>query len=295
MTKAGFYLMGLKGLSCLDAVILFCGDYPEKASISYVVAARDKNVLNDYFDEIQSLATKHNLLFFERTIAALLPEADVMFAIGWRWLIKEDINKLIVFHDSLLPKYRGFSPLVTALIEGDDEIGVTGIHANAEFDKGNIVGAKKISITYPIKIETAIERISVLYKDLLVETLQRLSAGVPGGIVQDERLATYSLWRDEADYHIDWSQSAERICRFIDAVGYPYNGAFTLIDGSKIRILEAEQAGDLNIVNRIAGKVLFLQDNCTTVVCGTGLLKIILAVDETGEKIAFTKLRARLT
>src|SRR6218665_1531039 len=136
--KIGLYLMGLKGLYTLRALLEHTG--PSYAgSLVFVVAAKDKNVQNDYFEDIKSLALDHSIPFFEQDALPVPVKADVVFAISWRWLIKEDLDKLIVFHDSLLPKYRGFNPLVTALIEGDREIGVTAIQANHEFDKGNII------------------------------------------------------------------------------------------------------------------------------------------------------------
>ena len=292
--KIGLYLMGLKGLYTLRALLEHTG--PSYAgSLVFVVAAKDKNVQNDYFEDIKSLALDHSIPFFEQDALPVPVKADVVFAISWRWLIKEDLDKLIVFHDSLLPKYRGFNPLVTALIEGDREIGVTAIQANHEFDKGNIIAAKSTSIAYPIKIEDAIEQVSLLYGKLAVQLAKLINAGPLTGTVQDEALASYSLWRNEADYHINWNGPAERISRFIDALGYPYNGACTMYDGVKIIVLESSVVKDLPIVNRDAGKILLIDNNRPVVVCGTGLIKIEAAVyDHNREPVIFNKLRVRL-
>jgi methionyl-tRNA formyltransferase len=294
MTSAGFYLMGQKGLSCLEAA-LDLARTNEDFSIAYVVDGSDAQVANDYFDEVESLAVQNNIIFYDRTRTGSLPKADLLFAIGWRWLIKEDMNKLIVFHDSLLPKYRGFNPLVTALIEGDDQIGVTAIRAGVEFDRGNIIGVKKTTVGYPLKIQEAIGKISLLYGELLTETINGHISGTLSETAQDENSATYSLWRDDEDYRIDWSQPADRIARFIDAVGFPYNGATTLCGETRIRIQDATPAGDLLIVNRTPGKLIFAAGNSATVVCGTGLLKINDAIDDAGRPVEFKKIRIRLT
>ena len=93
-----------------------------------------------------------------------LPAVDYQLAIGWRWLISGTEN-LIVLHDSLLPKYRGFAPLVNSLINGEQEIGVTAIWAGPEFDAGEIIFQEKAGICYPIKIQEAIEIVSGLYRN----------------------------------------------------------------------------------------------------------------------------------
>ena len=93
---------------------------------------------------------------------------------------------------------------------------------------------------------------------------------------QDEVLASYSLWRDEYDYFIDWSMSAEEIRRFVDAVGSPYLGATAFLKGEIVRILNVEQVKDVFVENRTncVGKIIFIRDSCPVIVCGSGLLKI---------------------
>jgi methionyl-tRNA formyltransferase len=293
MTKIGLYLMGYKGLGCLKVI----SNKKQRllSKIVFVVSAKDKSVLNDYFLDISKLAAEHQIPFYESSNELKNLNADLSIAIGWRWLIKNDDDSLVVFHDSLLPKYRGFNPLVTALIEGDDEIGVTAIKANREFDKGNIIGYKKTSIKYPIKIETAIQLISPLYENLLEEIVEKASKGILRERPQNADKATYSLWRNEDDYRIDWNDSAEKIKRMIDAVGFPYKGATTLYDGKAISINDVTPLDDIKIINRSSGKILSINDNRPTVVCGVGLLRIDLATAKDGtEKIYFNKLRIRL-
>ena len=79
------------------------------------------------------------------------------------------------------------------------------------------------------------------------------------GIIQDEKEATYSIWRDEDDYKIDWSKSSDEIKRLIDAIGYPYSGAITSNSkGERIRILDAEIIDDVFCEVRHPGKVIFI-------------------------------------
>ncbi|MEW5676542.1 formyltransferase family protein [Flavobacterium enshiense] len=295
MLKVGLYIMGLKGLNCLKAIYDFTQE-SDATSLSYVVYATDKNVANDYALEIEAFCKKHSLPLIARKDEDenLSNCSDINFAIGWRWIIPNENDNLIVLHDSILPKYRGFNPLVTALIEGDKEIGVTALKANAEYDRGNIVGVKTITIAYPITIETAIEEISKCYDDLVIDVLKNKAADTLKETVQDEAQASYSLWRDDEDYQIDWQQEGYRILNFINAVGFPYAGAVTYLDNQKIIIVKAAIAEDVLIANRTPGKVIFMDSGIPTVVCGKGLLRVIEAIDaETGKKIIFQKFRSR--
>jgi methionyl-tRNA formyltransferase len=240
--------------------------------IDEVVIAKDSSIQNDYFNESVAFCKAAGLKHYERNKEPKC-KSDYIILIGWRWLV-DDITKLAIIHDSLLPKYRGFNPLVTALINGDKYIGATCIAGHTEYDKGEILGQKKVKISYPIKIKTAIELVSDLYIELLNDLLQSIKEKQLTSKPQNEEKATYSLWRDEDDYAIDWSEDSEKIKRFIDAVGFPYLGAKTKLNDSFFRILDAEIITDVKIENRVAGKVIFKDEKGLTVVCGKGLIRI---------------------
>ena len=84
-------------------------------------------------------------------------ENKFVLAVGWKWLIKEKYKQILVIHDSLLPKYRGFNPLVTALMNKDKIIGSTLINAEEEYDSGDIIIQESFKVSYPISVEKAIE------------------------------------------------------------------------------------------------------------------------------------------
>jgi methionyl-tRNA formyltransferase len=114
-------------------------------------------------------------------------------------------------------------------------------------------------------------------------------------IPQDEKAATYSLWRDEDDYRIDWSHDAAVIKRFIDAVGYPYHGACSNLDGTLTRILDASVEPDVKIEQRVPGKVMFVRDGWPIVTCGTGMLRLLEVRNEarTESLLPLRKFRSR--
>ncbi|MAP54803.1 formyltransferase family protein [Altibacter sp.] len=266
--KVTCYVVGEKGYSALQALQGACRNV-----IDTVVIGTDSGVKDDYSKKIEAYckASDFNATYNDAPTEA----SNVLIAMGWRRLIHPlPGQQLIVLHDSLLPKYRGFNPLVTALIEGDTEIGVTALLGEEAYDTGAIIDVERITITYPITIAEAISRISSCYGTLLQRVLEKVLVDDLKAVPQDESEASYSLWRDAKDYFVSWDWPAPKIGRMIDAVGSPYDGAKTWADGKQIRIMKATAIDDVPVVNRDIGKVLFKHDGKPVVVCGEGLLRL---------------------
>ena len=269
------FLMTQKGLAVLDAMTTH---FP--SLVATVIGSRDANIAKDYYDEIKALCERKNVPFRDRKEAVEI-ETRYALAISWRWIIKAGTADLIVLHDSLLPRYRGFNPLVSMLINGEDRIGVTALFASEEYDRGLAIGRSSTPVAYPLKIQQAIDLVATNYAELVLRIARTLSAGEElEATPQDESQATYSLWRDDEDYYIDWNWDAERIKRLVDAVGHPYKGATTRLEGRTIRVKDCEVVEDVRIENRSPGKVIFVRDLLPVVVCGSGLLRLTDLVDD---------------
>jgi len=180
-------------------------------------------------------------------------------------------------------------------MNGDTQIGVTALFATGEYDRGDIIAQSATTIQYPITIAEAIDTIQANYVSLGLEIADKLYRDAPiTASPQVEEEATYSLWRDDEDYFIDWSASAARIKRMIDAVGFPYKGAASFLDGKLARIFKAQVLCDVKIENRTPGKVIFIRDSKPIVVCGSGLLQIDEMTDEQGTSLLpLSKFRTR--
>lgn len=295
MNKLVLFLLGQKGVCVLKAAIV--GGF--KDHLRLVVVGKDSQLHKDFSDEIISLCEDHGIACCERTelfASSMTYEDYVALAAGWRWLIKESFRQILVFHDSSLPKYRGFNPLVTALLKKDCEIGVTVLIANKDFDCGDIVESRSVKISYPVRVANVIQLVSDLYFDLALSLFVVVTeVGTLEGVQQDDAQASYSVWRDEEDYRVNWSWSADEITHFINCLSYPYKGASTICDGKVIRIIHAEAFSDVEIANRDVGKVLFLNGEKPVVICGSGLLRIINATDDDGSNaLPFKNFRSRL-
>jgi len=285
--KFTLFIMNEKGYSVLKSFFdLFGKDHIDK-----VISSEDPGQVS-FFTDIKTFCEQKQITFFDRKD---LKQAkwEYAIAIGWKWLLPTTKN-LIVLHDSLLPKYRGFNPLVSQLLNKDNKIGVTSLWASEEADKGYIISSDFVTITYPIKIQEAIELIIPLYVSLVNDIVKNIiSNKIPIGCEQNEKEATYSLWRDEEDYEIPWDSSSEYIKRLIDASGFPYSGAYSFLNFNKVRILEAKEIPDEVIINRTPGKIFKYINGFPVVVCGQGLILLEKIVDEQNSSIILNKMRLR--
>ncbi len=265
------YAMTAKGVATFQALY---GVDP--GLVGAVVSARDPGTRDDSYERLAAACARRGVPFHDRADAGAAAPSPYALAVGWRWLIPDRPGTtLIVFHDSLLPRYRGFNPLVTALIAGDAETGVTALLATGEYDRGDILAQVAVPLPRPVRIAEAIDLVAGAYGRLAADLGARIAAGeTPAGVPQDEDAASYSLWRDDADYDIDWSDRAERLRDFVYAVGAPYAGARTRMNGVPVRVRDVTVEPDVRIANRTPGKVIFLRDGRPTVVCGAGLLRI---------------------
>ena len=283
------YLLNKKGFRVLSAL---CKDASLKGLINAVVGARDKGNNEDYYKEIRNLCQENSLPFYDRK-TAFENTSKYSIAVGWRWLIYND-SKLIVLHDSLLPKYRGFSPLVNMLINGENKLGVSAIFASEKMDEGEVIAQESVEINYPLKIQDAIALIAPLYQKIVLYIFQKIKESQEIlSVSQVESEATYSVWRDEDDYFIDWNQGAEDIKRFVDAVGFPYGGARTRIrNGGVIKILDCEAVNVVSEINA-PGKLIF-KDKGPVFLCGENAVRLIKVTDLEGEPYTFNDFRIRL-
>lgn len=271
MGPVGLYVAGAKGVATLQAAIA------SEVPVAYVVTEAVPGV-NDRHEQamIENLAASAWIPIGGHVEVA----ADRSIAAGWRRML--DVPNLVVIHDSLLPRYRGFAPLVTALIDGAPRVGATAILGGPIADTGPIVGQYATSVVYPARIADVIAQVAPLYARL---TRDILANWPTAGTVQNEVDATYSVWRDGDDYVIDWSQDSARILRLIDAVSDPYPGASTSTRTEVVRVLEADELPDVRVDDRKPGKVIFLDGGCPVVVCGRGLLRLLDLRDYDGRSL----------
>jgi methionyl-tRNA formyltransferase len=291
MLQAGCVVVcgvGLKGATFIEDIL------QKGNGIGSIVTYRQPDDQARSFERLCSLAQRLSINLLETHHPVLHPE-NLTFLVGWQHLLPQVTPSTVVFHDSLLPRYRGFAPTVTALIKGDREIGVTALTPTDVIDQGPIIAQRAVPISYPIKIQTALEIQARLMADIAVDIIEQWKCGELSSKPQQEEMATLSIWRDDADYEIDWSNSADAIERFVNAVGHPYAGARTTVGGTEtIRVLDVTALPDMPFEIRDEGKIWRLDNGRPTVVCGSGMLRIDSCLGENGSEFLFERLRSRL-
>jgi methionyl-tRNA formyltransferase len=253
----------------------------------HVCTFKEVKVIKKYYEKICAYANKHQLPLhswsdIRKGGINWLRKYNIyaMVCVGWRYLIPTEMiewcgGNILVSHDSLVPRYRGFAPLASALINGEKEVGVTVMIAAAELDAGDIVYQGKVKVDSKDTIGDLTQKVLPLFKEGIVESLHKMISGKIECFPQDHSRATFSIWRDEEDLWIDWNNSAEHIDRIIRALGSPYMGARTRFKDKVVIVHSAEVIPDLQFEIRQPGKVWSLTSQGEPlVVCGKGMLLI---------------------
>lgn len=215
---------------------------------------------------------------------------DLMLVVSWRYMIPPEVYRrprlgTFVFHDSLLPEYRGFSPTVWAIINGENHTGATLFEIAEGVDEGDIVDQQVVPIGPDDIISAVMERVTQTYLTLLKRNLDSLINGTAPRIPQDHSRATYTCKRLPEDSHIDWSAPSTNIYNLIRAVTFPYSGAYTYLSGQKLYIWNAKRVinGRRYIAN-IPGRIVEIRPGEGVVVL-TGNGSILLTqVQKEGDK-----------
>ena len=207
---------------------------------------------------------------------------DLAVVCGWRTMIKPDILPafrlgMIAAHDSLLPKYRGFAPLNWAIINGEEETGVSFFLINdGGVDTGKILEQIRVPILpndYALDVYKRITQATIQgYRKIFAD----YEAGTISQTTQDETKATFTCKRIPADGKIHWAKPSKDIWNLIRALAYPYPGAFTEWNGGTY-IIRRAALGKQNAstyVGRIPGRIIGRSKQSIEVLCGEGTIEI---------------------
>lgn len=142
-------------------------------------------------------------------------------------------------HASLLPKYRGASPIVASILNGEKETGITIMYMDEGIDTGNIIMSRSIEIEDNDNSLSLSNKLSLLGANLLIDTLPKIFEGENFDIPQDNEEATYVGMLKREDEHIDFNNTVENIKNQVRAFS-PEPYAFINIDDTEYKISEVE-------------------------------------------------------
>lgn len=175
---------------------------------------------------------------FETVLRNLRAEFFIVVAFGRilpKSMLAIPIRGAINVHASLLPRYRGASPIAWVLLKGETKTGVTTMLMDEGMDSGPILLQKEVDIEEKETAETLHDKLASLGAELLVETIEGMRRGVLSPLAQDHSQATYAPPLTKEDGQIDWTMEAREIDRKVRAF-CPWPGAFTHWKGQLLKI-----------------------------------------------------------
>lgn len=167
-------------------------------------------------------------------------EADIAIVAAYGLLLPEAILNTpkygcLNIHASLLPRWRGASPIQHAIWKGDDKTGVTIMQMDKGLDTGDMILKCELAITAETTASNLHDKLADMGAEL---TLQVLSALPPTSEKQDDAQSTYAPLLKKTDGNIDWSETAQQIERKIRSLN-PWPGVWANIQGKRFKILDA--------------------------------------------------------
>lgn len=195
------------------------------------------------------------------------PEMIVVVAYGQilpAELIYFPVFRSVNVHFSLLPKYRGASPVVWAILNGEEKTGVTIFELNERMDEGDILAQVEVPILPRENAGDLEKRLAAIGAELLVETIAKRPRISP--IPQDHSRATYAPKIDKNFGQVDWTKGADFIDRFVRALT-PSPGAFTYLEGELVKIHRGSPL-ETRSLSATAGEIIAINPEGIVVACG---------------------------
>lgn len=205
--------------------------------------------------------------------------ADVYIVAAFGQILSREILDIprlgcLNIHASLLPKYRGASPIQHAIIDGEKETGITIQQMDEGIDTGDILYKKSISIADDDNYETLHDKLMRLGGEAVTETLSLLEQGKLTPEKQQDGLSSYAPLIEKSLGKIDFSKSAAELDRLIRGLT-PWPSAFTDYRGKQLKIWRAVPVREENTSGCEPGEVLKVEKDCVTVAAGEGALRIL--------------------
>lgn len=216
-------------------------------------------------------------------LKALEPELIVVVAYGK--ILPENILNLPKYgcingHASILPSYRGASPIQWCIVKGETETGVTIMYMDKGMDTGDIIEIERVKIGNDETADELFERLSFVSADLTVRTIEKIQNGTAKRIPQPTEGVSYApiLTKDMAQ--MDFSKTAKELkCLVRGFNSWPC--AYFMLDGKRVKVLKAEVLD--KTTNSEAGTVID-SDGKLLIACGENTVLSLLEVQPEGSK-----------
>ncbi len=226
----------------------------------------------------------------EEILRGLAP--DIMITCAYGQIISQaiiDIPKhgIINVHASLLPKFRGSSPIQWAILTGQTQTGVSIMRTALGIDSGGVLLQKVVDILPDETAGELFDRLSELGAEALIEGLEIIQSGKAVYTPQNESEATHYPMLSREDGKIDWSRSAQEIGWHVRGMN-PWPSAFSHIGTKMFKIWKAQPIEDMTELNGLGVGQIWTDNKRMIVKCGKGCLELV-EVQLEGKKRMDTK------
>ncbi len=217
---------------------------------------------------------------FIEELQALNP--DIILVAAYGKLLPKAILDMPKFgcinvHASLLPKYRGASPIQWAVLNGDEKSGVTIMHMAESMDTGDIIMAEEVTLAADETAGSLHDKLAEIGGPLLITAMDALETGRAPRIRQNEEEATHVRMLDKTMGNLDFSKPAVQLERWIRGLN-PWPTAYTKLDGKMLKLWKAEVVTDSELMkehkNFTPGTILAVSKDYFDVLAGAGVLRI---------------------
>ena len=207
-------------------------------------------------------------------LRSLAPDIIVVAAYGQ--ILSEDVLNIpkygcINIHASLLPKYRGASPIEASIINGDEKTGITIMYMAKGLDTGDIISQEEVEIGLH-NTETLTVKLSEVGAELVVKTISDIENGSAARTPQDDSESSYCGKLDKSMGQLDFNKSAAELERLVRGL-YPWPCAYMTLDGKNLKIIDSEVT-DVKDESVQIGAVCEVTKKYFVIRCSEGGLKI---------------------
>lgn len=241
----------------------------ENYNVIGVVTQPDKEVGRHKeieFSPIKKVALANNIQVLQpvkikeeyEEIVKLNPDIIVTCAYGQiipKVLLDLPKYKCINVHASLLPALRGGAPIHRAIINGHSKTGITIMYMDVKMDSGDIIRQKEVEIDSDMNVGVLHDKLSLLGRELLLETLPDIISGNISPIKQDESQVTFAKIIKREDELLDFNENTIDIYNKIRGLN-PFPGAYAILDGKIIKIYKARI--EKNLTRALPGEIVNL-------------------------------------
>ncbi|HEP5237265.1 TPA: methionyl-tRNA formyltransferase [Streptococcus pyogenes] len=186
-------------------------------------------------------------------------------------ILLDSVSFAINVHASLLPKYRGGAPIHYAIMNGDKEAGVTIMEMIKEMDAGDMVAKASTPILETDNVGTLFEKLAIIGRDLLLDSLPAYLSGELKPIPQDHSQATFSPNISPEQEKLDWTMSDQEVFNHIRGMN-PWPVAHTFLEGQRLKIYEAQLAEG----EGLPGQVIVKTKKSLVIAAGQGALSLLV-------------------